>query len=49
LESDLFDRYWAKPHFKDSPWHRFQLAVMAHRDLALKTVSPLFVKAGFQA
>ena len=47
VESDLFDRYWAKPHFQDSPWYRFQLAVVAHRDLALRTLSPLFAQAGF--
>ena len=32
----------AKPNFKDSPWYQFQLAVVAHRDLALRTVFPYF-------
>ena len=49
FEADLFDRYWAKPYFKDSPWYQFQLAVVAHRDLALRTFSPLFTQAGFHA
>jgi len=42
LETDLFDRYWARKNFHGSDWCRFQEAVKAHRDLALERFKPLF-------
>lgn len=47
FEIDLFDKYWGKENFHDSDWYKFQLAVEAHKDLAMKKFRPLFERAGF--
>lgn len=48
LETDLFDRYWGKRNFYNSPWYKFQEAVKEHRDLGLKRLKPLYKRAGLQ-
>jgi hypothetical protein len=45
MEFDLFDKYWAKNHFLESDWYKFQKAVITHRDYALDKFMPLFEKA----
>lgn len=46
LETDIFDRYWAKEDFFQSDWYHFQGAVKAHRKRALKRLKPLYAGAG---
>ncbi len=46
FETDYFDKYWAKEGFEQSHWYRFQMAIKAHRDLALDLLKPLYKQAG---
>jgi hypothetical protein len=48
FELDLFDRYWAKKDFYESPWYKFQEAVKKHRDLALKRLKAVYQQAGLE-
>lgn len=48
FEMDLFDRYWGKKNFLDSPWFKFQEAVKEHRELGLRRLKPAYKKAGLQ-
>jgi hypothetical protein len=45
IESDNFDKYWAKDHFLESDWYKFQKAVEAHRNYALDKFSALYEQA----
>jgi hypothetical protein len=42
MEVDLFDRYWARAHYPDSHWHRFQEAIREHYLLSLEHLAPLY-------
>jgi hypothetical protein len=44
LETDIFDRYWAKNNFSKSSWFLFQQAVKAHKEKALTIFKPLYKK-----
>lgn len=44
LETDIFDRYWAKGDFKAKNWYKFQEAVKANREYTLNKLRPLFEK-----
>ena len=46
LETDLFDRYWAKEDFYTSSWYLFLQAVKKHREVALARLRPLYEEAG---
>ncbi len=41
-ELDIFDRYWGKDNFFDSPWYRFQEAAKEHHDVSMGILEPLF-------
>jgi hypothetical protein len=45
IDSDDFDKYWAKDHFHESDWYKFQKAVEAHRNYALDKFSALYEQA----
>ena len=42
LETDLFDRYWAKENFEDSHWFKFQEAAKEHHQVSMKILGKLF-------
>jgi hypothetical protein len=46
LETDLFDRYWAKENFYESPWYKFQKAIEEHYELSLNMLKPIYKEAG---
>ncbi len=46
LETDLFDRYWAKENFYESPWYKFQKAIKEHYELSLNMLKPIYKEAG---
>lgn len=46
FELDIFDRYWARESFETSHWYKFQMAVIEHREVAMKQISPLFKRVG---
>lgn len=41
-ELDIFDRYWGKDDFFDTPWYRFQEAAKEHHDVSMGILDPLF-------
>lgn len=45
LETDPFDRYWAKDNFKESRWYKFQEAIRQHYELSLYMLKPIYEKA----
>jgi len=45
LETDRFDRYWAKDNFKESRWYKFQEAIRQHYELSLDMLKPINEKA----
>ncbi len=41
-ELDLFDRYWGKDNFWDSPWYKLQRAAKEHHDVSMNILADLY-------